>query len=240
MNHISTATESDMGKIRVLDPILEAGLPTIKLAVELKTKANPDAKVTLDEAIDLAVQLKLLAVNLRTESPKGQKISTGFHRQIMGIPGHPMDLHYSSHNLRGVFQEFDRRGLRIALMESSKTDHWNANAGLVLRFGRLRLAGEVNLTPGLTHRDALTAGIACPSQIMDIETSWFGDDRARLYALLKDAGKIGVFYEVICVDDPKRIIFYDIAKDITASHTAPMNGIYTDEAHAHHHSKYKQ
>lgn len=246
MNSISTAAESSMEKIRVLDPILEVGLPTIRLAVELKTKANPNAPATFDEALERACELKLSAVNLRTESPPGQKIQTGFHREFLGVPGHRMDLYYASHPLHRKFMEFNNRGLRVALMESSQIDHWNAIAGLVVRFGRLSLAGEVNLTPGLTHREAMTSGKADPSQIRDIETSWFGNDRARLYRILKEAGKIGVFYEVICVDDPKRILFYDIARDITKSHTDPLRGAYTDNvrgmeaAHARHHTDHKR
>ena len=229
MNSISTPEESTMGKIRVLDPILQAGLPTIRLAVELKTKANPNAPVSLDEALERAGELKLSAVNLRTECPPGQKMPTGFHREMLGVPGHPMDLHYASHSLHQRFREYNARGLRIALMESSSVDHWNAIAGVVIRFGRLVLAGEVNLTPGLTHREAITSGSADPSMIRDIETSWFGHDRARLYRILKNAGQIGVFYEVICIDDsPRRILFYDVAKDTTKSHGYPLKGAYTD------------
>jgi len=219
MNDISTPEESNMEKIRVFDPITQAGLPTIRLAVELKTKANPMAKYTVDEAIKRAAELKLSAVNLRTESPPGKRIPTDFRRVMLGIPGHPMDLHYASHSIRCCFSELNAKGLRIALMESSSVDHWNAIAGLVIRFGRLVLAGEVNLTPGLTHREALTSGCADPSQIVDIETGWFGSDRARLYHILKSLGKVGVFYEIICVNNPKEILFYDVSKDITMSHT---------------------
>lgn len=222
MNAISSENESNMDKIRVLDPIISAGLPTIKMAIELKTKANPGAKVSFLYAMEKAFELKLSAVNLRTESPHGQNIPTGFHRESLGVPGHQMDLLYEK------FQEFNKRGLRVALMESSTIDHWNAVAGIVERFGRLTLAGEVNLTPGLTHRDALTSGKADSSMIKNIETDWFGSDRARLYRILKDAGQIGVFYEVICVDNPKRTLFYDIAKDATSSHKDTFRGLYSD------------
>lgn len=219
MNPISTPKESNMNKIRIIDPIIEAGLPTIGLAVEIRTKANPEAPVDdLARAINLAYELGLKAVNLRTEPPAGKNIKTGFHRQFLE------DFKKANRTIRAKFEEFNRRGLRVALMESTTIDHWNAIAGIVERFGRLTLAGEVNLTPGLTHRDALTAGTADPSQIRNIENNWYGPDRGLLYHMLRSAGKIGIFYEVICVDDPKRILFYDIAMDVTRTN------MYSDHA----------
>jgi hypothetical protein len=210
-----------MGKIRILDPIIEAGLPTIKLAVEIRTKASPDAAVDYVEALELAYQLQLQAVNLRTEAPAGKKIKTGFHRLRLE------EFETARLAIESKLEEFDQVGLRVALMESSTIDNWNAIAGVVERFGRLVLAGEVNLTPGLTHRDAMTSGKADPAQIRSIENNWHGSDRARLYRLLKEAGRPGIFYEVICVDKPKRILFYDIAKDVTNLHRI-SRGPYQD------------
>jgi hypothetical protein len=51
MNNINTPEKLSMEKIRVFDLILEARLPTIGFAVELKTKANSITKYTVNEVV---------------------------------------------------------------------------------------------------------------------------------------------------------------------------------------------
>jgi hypothetical protein len=122
---------------------------------------------------------------------------------------------YHSSMFPVVFSYCSALGMRLALMEAVSETAWQATACYGEdEWGRHGIFGEVNLAPGLDHREALTSGRL--NGHIPI-SRWYGEDRARLYRVMRAYADPCTFYEVGQLDCG-RLIFWDVSDDTTAAY----------------------